>query len=1071
MDSYVTELVGTLERVLNARDSQSVKSATNELHKKWYKVPDTVPALIEILQVHPSPQIRQLSGVEVRKLIPKFWYERDNALDEDKIEAIKASLLSKSLGEENDLVRHTVARVISAIASIDLDLNRWPQLLPELFRAAREGDVRMREVATYVLYALLDSSDYCAAAAQSPEEVLPILAVTLNDPESLQVRVNSVLALSGLSTALTGAEAEQFQQLIPGVVNVLGQCVAANDDKSATQIFESLSELIDADASLLGPAFGELLAHMITNYGSNAEIDPEFRVSAMRVVATAVVYRYKRIQRMKMAPELTKMLVELIASECTRERAEGTENNDDDEDDEDDVTVLTLCLQALENLAARLPPSHVIAPLLQLLPSLVHTSDPALQRAGYLAFSVSCEGAPDFVASESATLLPWIVEGLQNNDISVRYAALQALCQFGEASGDELGKKHQTLVPLVYGILDAAPSLKVCESACTALAAIMRNLSNEIVTNEYLPGLMPRLLAVVRDADNLDLKGFVVTIIGTTAEVAGRNFLPYFQDTVNVLNHFVSAVTTNGFNAEELPLPSAKLISESLGALSRIACAVGPEAFAPFLDGWMAAVMVCLGSENSQLRELVPLYICEMADVYKGDFGGYVSHIVPHLINVIEMEEIYTDEAFQQAMLEGSAANGELQMDEIDDFGDGIKVNSDLCLEKEFVLDCLGTLWQKMPEAMTPFHDVSLEGFRSNSEHFYEDIRQSSIIGLWRMYQSLPNDENVRQICWEVTKDFLDAENDMGVVDTVFELITAAAKQMGAAAFPSEVVVQSVLTTVYEVIKKTHRVFEEFDGENDADGDAAGDEDSEAATQLVQTSLDLLVEIANVMGEQFVPLFEQFADALRPYAASAVDQERENGVAAFAELVGAMKAGITPWTEGLLQAFVAALDDKSEGVKSIAAYGVGFLATFSNDEKSVVSAYPVLFEKITLFLQNSESASPRAIANAAGGYARLALRYPQAVPVQPMECLATLSKALPLTDAYEEYPPILQFLAAADLPESAKQLVTTLWEQHLDAEKRNSVKSVSYSPADDPLGDAEALEAWKICAQKLGVTI
>lgn len=1052
MDAYVAELVALLERVVTARDSQTVKGATDELQKVWYKRPDTVPALVHVLQTHASPQVRQLAGVEARKLVPRFWFGKENALDVAQQEAIKTSLLAKSLGEHDDLVRHTAARVISAIASIDLDDNRWDALLPELLRAARAQDAPTRETATYILYALLDSSDYCAAAAENPTELLAIFQHTLADPDSLAVRVNTVLALSGLSTALTANEAVQFQQLVPGIVAVLEQCVAADDEKAATQIFESLSELIDADASLLGAAFGELLAHMVRRYGNDAAIDPEFRVAAMRVVATAAAYRYKRIQRLKLAPELTKLLVELVAGECARDSGD----DDDDDDDDDDVTVLQITLQTLESLASRLPPSQVVVPLLHLLPTLVNTSDPALQRAGYLAFTACADGAPEFVASETQTLLPWIVQGLQSAAAPVRVAALQALCQLGEGANEQLSAQHHSLVPLVYGILDSAPSLKVCQSACVALAAIVRTLSNDVVSQEYLPGLVPRLLAVVRDNGNVELKGFVVGTLGTTAEVAGRNFLPFFAETAQVLTTFVAALQPDA----ELDAPAAKLISESMGTLARLASAVGAEQFMPYLDGWMTAAIAALASENSELREMIPLYLCEMAEVYKDGLQKYLPHIVPRLLNVLDQEEIYQEDIVQEAL--AGADPAELDFEE--DFADGLKVNSELCMEKEFALDCLGALWMQLPEGMQPYFEQSLAQFRAQSEHFYEDIRQSSIVGLWRMFTSLPANPQVKDFTWEVTKDFLDAESDMNVVDTVFELITTGCKKHGAQVFPDEEAVKTVLSSVYEVIKKTHRVFEEFDGDDDTD--AAGDEDSEAASQLVQTALELLTAIAGVMGEQFGPLFEQFAAALRPYATSQVDQERENGVGEFAELVGALKTSVSPWTGALMQAFVAALDDSNESVRSLAAYGAGLLATYSTEESTVLGACPALFEKIGAMLRAAEGANARAVANAAGAYARLALRYPQ---IAPQDCLVVLSVALPLTDAFEEYPPVLQFLAKSDLPPTAKPLIATLWDQHLDAERRNSVKSVSYHPADDPLGDDEAMQAWKSCAQRLGV--
>lgn len=1062
MDEYVSQLEGVLSNILSASNSQAVKSATDELHKVWYKRGETVVALFKLLQMHPQPQMRQLSGVEVRKLLNRFWYGSEQSLSPEIMEEIKASLLANSLKENSDLVRHTVARIISAIARLDLDDNRWPQLLPELNRAATSEDVREREISTYVLYALLDSGDYCAAAASDPKVLLQLFSSTIKDPSSLLTRVNTVLALCGLSGSMSGPDGALFQQFIPEIVGVLRQCVDANDEKSSNQIFESLSELVDADATLLGPAFGEILAHMINDYGLNKHVDPETRIAAMRVVATAASFRSNRINKLKLGPELTKKLVEVVIA------SEGEDDNDeeDEDEDEDETTIEGISLQTLQHLASRLPPSQVIAPLLHLLPSLVHTSDPAHLRAGYLAFSATAEGAPDFVASETDTLLPWIVQGLQNTHQGVRVAALNALCQLGDGVGDRIGKEHATLVPLVYSILDSAPSLKVCRSACTALGTIMRTLKNEILTNEYLPELVPRLLDVVRSAENLELKGFVISTIGTAAEVSGRNFMPYFAQTTSVLEPFV-AVPQPDPATNEIDTAASKLVSEALGTMSRLCCAVGAQVFSPYLDAWMKTALTCLSSQDAILREMAPLYISELAEVYKGDFSVYVPHIIPHLFEVLDQEEISFDDV-------PGLEEEDIDVDDLDaaDQSDGLRVNSALCIEKEFSLDCLGALWNFVPAepSLMPFMKESLERLSAQSDHFYEEVRLSAITGLWRMYQALPNDIAIKTAVWTATTEVLSTEADMSVLSSVFDLVGEAVKSGGLAVFPDEATIQLLLNNIFDVIRKQHRVFEEFeDEENEEDKESAGEESSESATQLIQTGLELLTRTARVMGTRFSPLFEQVAEVLQPYASSPIDSERENGVGAFADLVGAMEANVTPWTTALLSAFSAALDDSAIGVCSVAAYGVGLLAANSTSDQEVKQLYPTLFEKLARLL--SRGGDDRAIANGAGAVARLATKHPDAVSMPSSELGSMLITVLPLKDAYEEYPPILSFLSTTQLPTTSKSLFESLWQEHIVAQQKDAVKSVNYLPADDPLGDSVCMQAWQICAQQLGIGV
>lgn len=1042
-DEYVQLLTNVLLRVTSARSTAEVKNATEELQKNWYKNKETVVALIRILQTHEQPQIRQLSGVEVRKLIPKFWYGSDAQLDTDTMEMIKTSLLRDSLKEENDLVRHTVARIISAIASIDLDEQRWPALLPELSRAAQSGDARERETATYVLYALLDSADYCSAAAENPAALFQLLGHTIDDPESLATRVNSVQALSGLSAGLSGPEASALQPFIPKIVTVLRQCVDASDDKSAIQIFENLSELIDADSNLLGNAFSELLAHMLADYGLNSQVEPEIRVAALRVVSTAVTFRYKRINRLKLGPELTTKLVEVVAT------VDENDDDEDEEDDDDDVTPQQMALQTLETLANRLPPSQVIAPLLHLLPTLVNTPNPHHHRAAYLAFSATADGAPEFVSSETSTLLPWIVGGLKSDNAQVRLAALQALVQLGEISGDAIGEAHATLVPLVYGMLDSAPSLKVCRFACFALGTLLRTISNEIVSKDYLPGLVPRLLDVIHSNGNLELKGFVISTIGTAAEVTGQNYTPYFEQTIQVLEPYVAIPDPS----VELDAPSAKLVSEALGTLARLCCAVGAEKFAPYLEAWMKTTLICLHSEDMNLRELAPLYISDIAEVYGAQFGPYVGHIIPHLFKVLEQEEITFED---------------INEDDMDaDLGDGLKVNSALCMEKEFSLDCLGALWKYVPADpyMMPFFADSLSQFKLQVDHFYDEVRLSAITGLWRIFQSLPTNDEAKTAVWEATSDLFETEIDVNVMSQISQIISEAAEQMGAQVFPNSEAVELVLKNIYEIVLKTHRVFEEYEDEDEANNDEEpGEESSEATTQLIQTALELLTRTASVLSAEFAPMFPKVAEMLQPYATSQVDSERASGVGTFADLIGALKVHISPYTEGLLSAFTAALSDSADGVRSVAAYGVGLLAEFSSSADMVKHSYGTLFPLLGQVL--SSTTDDRTIANGAGAVARLAAKYPDALPVSQSDALTLVLRYLPLKDAYEEYSAILPWLATLQLPAEAKPIIEKLWEQHTEAQAKDAVKSVNYLPADDPLGEEAVMNAWNTIRQK-----
>lgn len=88
------------------------------------------------------------------------------------------------------LVRHSTARVIAAIASIEIPLGNWPQLLPFLNQTSNSPQVTHREVGTFILYTVLES--VVENVKEHLHEFLGLFEKLLIDPESIEVRIAAV---------------------------------------------------------------------------------------------------------------------------------------------------------------------------------------------------------------------------------------------------------------------------------------------------------------------------------------------------------------------------------------------------------------------------------------------------------------------------------------------------------------------------------------------------------------------------------------------------------------------------------------------------------------------------------------------------------------------------------------------------------------------------------------------------------------------------------------------------------------------------------------------------------------
>ena len=109
-----------------------------------------MPALVHILQQSQNTAVRQLAAVEARKLTPKMW-------NDSFAPQIRGTILDSTLAEQDPKTRHASARLISAIAKVDMKDGKWPELTYFCQHASTSQRASDREVGLFVIYSLLES--------------------------------------------------------------------------------------------------------------------------------------------------------------------------------------------------------------------------------------------------------------------------------------------------------------------------------------------------------------------------------------------------------------------------------------------------------------------------------------------------------------------------------------------------------------------------------------------------------------------------------------------------------------------------------------------------------------------------------------------------------------------------------------------------------------------------------------------------------------------------------------------------------------------------------------------------
>jgi len=656
--------------------------------------------------------------------------------------------LHGTLQEEDQLVRHAASRVITAIAKIDTENGKWPELLDLLLQAGASDHARSREVGTYILFTALES--FGEGLMFKFHQMLQIFSKTIVDPESAEVRINTMLALGRMACVLDTEHDEQsvrgVQDSIPQMVGVLKQALDAGDEDRTTQSFEVFQTLLGCDSQILNKHFKDLVQFM-TNLAAQTDLDEDARTQALSFLMQCVRFRKLKMQGLKVGEQLTLKSLEIA-----------TELGDASVEDEE-VTTPRSALGLLDLLASSLPPSQVVVPLLHALGPYVNSDDPDRRQGGIMALGMCVEGAPDFIATQMKEILPLTLKLLEDPEAKVRRAALDCVMRLSEDLPEDMGKEHQKLIPAVVKHLDIAmkslsgPSdeknMDIIKASCNAIDTLVDGFE-EGAAKPYLPELVPRLSRLFSHPE-FKVKGSAIAAMGSVAASAKEDFLPYFEQSMNALSEYVRIKD----GEDDLSLRAT-----TCDAMAYIATAVGPKPFQRYVVPLMEATEEGLHLDNPKLRETSFLFWGTMAKVYKGEFKPFLLGVVKGLFESLAAEETdlevnlgdgAKDLEGQEVTIAGKkvkiASFNEDELAAVSDFDDmsdldgeedddwdGFTTVTAVAQEKEIAVEILGDILTHVTQDYLPYFEKTVETVLPLVDHPYEGVRRAAISTLCRAY-------------------------------------------------------------------------------------------------------------------------------------------------------------------------------------------------------------------------------------------------------------------------------------------------------------------------------------------------
>lgn len=722
-------------------DTARVKAATYTLRKEYYPHPESLSVLLHLVSSTQESPVRQLAASQARFLVPKHW----KSLAEVQRSQFRRQLLQGTLLEKDKRVQHATARVIVAIAKIDIEGGQWMDLPDILLLAAHNSqDPQPRQVSTYILAVSLENLGHHLMFKF--RDMLVLFGKTIADSDA-EVRINTMLALSRIALILDPESdqmsLEAIQNSIPQMVGVLKQAIDSEDTERISQSFEVFQTLLGCEPQVLNKHIRELVIFMKDLAGAKS-LDEDARTQAINFLMQCVRYRKLKVQGLKLGEPITLTCLEIV-----------TELGDSTSDDED-ITTPRSALSLLDILASTLPPSQVVVPLIHALGPFVNSDDPDRRRGGIMSLSMCVEGAPDFVSTQLHEILPLVLRLLEDPELKVRRAALDAAVKLGGDAPEDWGKQHEKLIPALVKNMDIAirslkgqadiPNLETIRASCNAIDSLVQCMEAEAL-KPYLPELVPRLSRLFKHP-HISTKASAISAVGSIASTARKYFLPYFQDSMNSLAEFVTI--KNG--EDELDLRCT-----TCDAMGSMALAVGAEAFEPFVRPLMDATGDALHFDHPKLNETSYLFWACMAKVYGRKFNIFLDTVMKSLFKCVDADE----SGFDADALEGTDLIGKEitiggqkikvateELDEMveldggddnydDDDWDEFSTSTAVAQEKEIAIEVIGDIMTHISQDGLQYLESTIEIVLKLTDHFYEGVRRAAIGTLFRVYAAI----------------------------------------------------------------------------------------------------------------------------------------------------------------------------------------------------------------------------------------------------------------------------------------------------------------------------------------------
>ncbi|KAM9961215.1 hypothetical protein ACTFIR_004052 [Dictyostelium discoideum] len=1016
-------------RALLQPNNDVIKAATDKLNKLLKKSEYSL-YLFHLLESSPYDEIKQLSAVLLRQKLVAHWTK----FSVESRKYIKDSILKLVISQPSQLVRRSISEVIIIIARLEVATGTWADLFPFLLQLSSSPDTIVRQIQIHILDSLISNVDvFLKYFPQLPA----VLSQAVIDPQ-LSVRALAVKAIgSSIYAVQTDSKLKPFIDLIPTTLQVIKNCIENEMEDDVISAFEIFNDLVESPYSSI-KAHIPLIVNFSIEIVKQPEIDNSIKTIALEFLETCIKYQPKILKNSNLLNPILEILFKILTFE--------SDSSIDENDYE--YNIFQSASVAIKECGKSYSSKLIYYPILPTLKQFLESENVNYRNAVMIIIQQLSYGCIETMKDDLDNIIQFVLRGLKDQEKKVRQSACVTIGKLSQTLTPEIYKYTNQVFPLLFQQL-SDPDDQFILRCCFALENFLLNLdSQELIP--ILPNVMDKMGLLIQ-RQNIQVKEFALSVLSAIAIAIEDKFEPYFNQVYQI-----AIELSKGANIQDAKYYLQ--VAQSFDLLAALINTIPKERFTPLIKELFTfihdTVELVAGGKSSEIVESAFNFYSNAFEL----FGEEVGELLPPIYLQV-FKSATSDDGVISNSAAGSGISGidnegeeqDIQDDEGED-SNGFSVRTSFLDEKSAALRCLAIMAKSLPNSYFPHIETTVQIIEPSAAYFHEDIREAALLTLQSLITPINHkfppttpwvkgdvqhqvSQQVRIILdfsFQIYNHIFEMETKKEVVARACGCIAQTIAQLGPGAVAPYLgdFGQSLLkifnNSLYCQTYSSPDTNDEADVNNDDDDDDANekadgdeddggndddnfDEDEDTEFQLIDMACECIIELANVIGQEF----KLYLDASLPFLfklsrSSTIHHSiKAVVIGTIAECFKLIGSDYSAYLPRILKFTWKALknQDESAKVQRVCCFLLG--VTLQNSIKATQDQYLQTLQLISPIIMKQDQ-DPLVLDNAIGCICRMIAGNQSFVPVAT--ALPVLISKLPIQKDHEEIDPVLNAL-------------------------------------------------------------